>query len=148
MRNILMVIMGAICMLTSCHNEEEKFTPLDVQINGQKLEQTGENEFTIPPEGTNFLVYSTEKNLQHACINWVEIDGVEYYPDDLNNLYNDEARYTGDWGEIIISSSVMPVKSYVSIHANTSGRERKLRFGIDYSTYHHRIISIIQQPVH
>ena len=66
------------------------------------------------------------------------LNGVE------NDLYNDRADYSYDWGEINISSATLPVKNNITIRPNLSGKERKIRIGLNCFKYDYRILDIIQ----
>ena len=88
---------------------------------------------------------SEEKN-PFCLVNWFEVNGVECYLNGVeNDLYNDRADYSYDWGEIIISSATLPVKNNITIRPNLSGKERKIRIGLNCFRYDYRILDIIQR---
>ena len=90
-------------------------------------------------------VYSAEEKNPFCLDNWFEVNGVECYLNGVeNDLYNDRADYSYDWGEIIISSATLPVKNNITIRPNLSGKERKIRIGLNCFKYDYRILDIIQ----
>ena len=91
-------------------------------------------------------VYSAEEKNPFCLVNWFEVNGVECYLNGVeNDLYNDRADYSYDWGEIIISSATLPVKNNITIRPNLSGKERKIRIGLNCFKYDYRILDIIQR---
>ena len=99
----------------------------------------------IPAGGGQLTVYSTEEKNPFCFVNWLEVNGIECYLDSVeNDLYNDRADYSYDWGEIIISSATLPVKNNITIRPNLSEKERKIRIGFNCFRYDYRILDIIQ----
>ena len=99
---------------------------------------------------TNIVIFSgctfiNEEEKFNPVVNWFEVNGVECYLNGVeNDLYNDRADYSYDWGEIIISSATLPVKNNITIRPNLSGKERKIRIGLNCFKYDYRILDIIQ----
>jgi len=149
MKKILgtLLILTNIVIFSGCTfiNEEEKFNPVALKIESTDLAQTTRDEYTIPAGGGQLTVYSAEKN-PFCLVNWFEVNGVECYLNGVeNDLYNDRADYSYDWGEIIISSATLPVKNNITIRPNLSGKERKIRIGLNCFKYDYRILDIIQR---
>ena len=95
---------------------------------------------------TNIRYRREEEEKNPFCfVNWLEVNGIECYLDSAeNDLYNDRADYSYDWGEIIISSATLPVKNNITIRPNLSEKERKIRIGFNCFRYDYRILDIIQ----
>ena len=146
MKKILgtLLILTNIVIFSGCTfiNEEEKFNPVALKIESTDLAQTTRDEYTIPAGGGQLTVYSAEEK-NPFCF---EVNGVECYLNGVeNDLYNDRADYSYDWGEIIISSATLPVKNNITIRPNLSGKERKIRIGLNCFKYDYRILDIIQR---
>ena len=102
--------------------------------------------YTLPAGGGQLSVYSTEENNPFCFVNWLEVNGIECYLDSVeNDLYNDRADYSYDWGEIIISSATLSVKNNITYRPNLSVKERKIRIGFNCFWYDYRILDIIQR---
>lgn len=149
MKKILetLLILTNIVIFSGCTfiNEEEKFNPVALKIESTDLAQTTRDEYTIPAGGGLLTVYSAEEKNPFCFVNWFEVNGMECYLDSVeNDLYNDRADYSYDWGEIIISSATLPVKNNITIRPNLSGKERKIRIGFNCFKYDYRILDIIQ----
>ena len=149
MKKILgtLLILTNIVIFSGCTfiNEEEKFNPVALKIESTDLAQTTRDEYTIPAGGGQLTVYSAEEKNPFWLVNWFEVNGVECYLNGVeNDLYNDRADYSYDWGEIIISSATLPVKNNITIRPNLSGKERKIRIGLNCFKYDYRILDIIQ----
>ena len=149
MKKILgtLLILTNIVIFSGCTfiNEEEKFNPVALKIESTDLAQTTRDEYTIPAGGGRLTVYSAEEKNPFCLVNWFEVNGVECYLNGVeNDLYNDRADYSYDWGEIIISSATLPVKNNITIRPNLSGKERKIRIGLNCFKYDYRILDIIQ----
>lgn len=153
-RKLMKKILGTLLILTNivifsgCTfiNEEEKFNPVALKIESTDLAQTTRDEYTIPAGGGQLTVYSAEEKNPFCLVNWFEVNGVECYLNGVeNDLYNDRADYSYDWGEIIISSATLPVKNNITIRPNLSGKERKIRIGLNCFKYDYRILDIIQR---
>ena len=126
MKKILgtLLILTNIVIFSGCTfiNEEEKFNPVALKIESTDLAQTTRDEYTIPAGGGQLTVYSAEEKNPFCLVNWFEVNGVECYLNGVeNDLYNDRADYSYDWGEIIISSATLPV-SYTHLRAHETGR--------------------------
>ncbi len=150
MKKILgtLLILTNIVIFSGCTfiNEEEKFNPVALKIESTDLAQTTRDEYTIPAGGGELNVYSAEEKNPFCLVNWFEVNGVECYLNGVeNDLYNDRADYSYDWGEIIISSATLPVKNNITIRPNLSGKERKIRIGLNCFKYDYRILDIIQR---
>ena len=150
MKKILgtLLILTNIVIFSGCTfiNEEEKFNPVALKIESTDLAQTTRDEYTIPAGGEKINVYSAEEKNPFCLVNWFEVNGVECYLNGVeNDLYNDRADYSYDWGEIIISSATLPVKNNITIRPNLSGKERKIRIGLNCFKYDYRILDIIQR---
>ena len=150
MKKILgtLLILTNIVIFSGCTfiNEEEKFNPVALKIESTDLAQTTRDEYTIPAGGGQLTVYSAEEKNSFCLVNWFEVNGVECYLNGVeNDLYNDRADYSYDWGEIIISSATLPVKNNITIRPNLSGKERKIRIGLNCFKYDYRILDIIQR---
>ena len=150
MKKILgtLLILTNIVIFSGCTfiNEEEKFNPVALKIESTDLAQTTRDEYTIPAGGGQLTVSSAEQKNPFCLVNWFEVNGVECYLNGVeNDLYNDRADYSYDWGEIIISSATLPVKNNITIRPNLSGKERKIRIGLNCFKYDYRILDIIQR---
>lgn len=150
MKKILgtLLILTNIVIFSGCTfiNEEEKFNPVALKIESTDLAQTTRDEYTIPAGGGQLTVYSAEEKNPFCLVNWFEVNGVECYLNGVeNDLYNDRADYSYDWGEIIISSATLPVKNNITIRPNLSGKEKKIRIGLNCFKYDYRILDIIQR---
>lgn len=107
-------------------NEEEKFNPVALKIESTDLAQTTRDEYTIPAGGGQLTVYSAEEKNPFCLVNWFEVNGVECYLNGVeNDLYNDRADYSYDWGEIIISSATLPVKTILQFVRIFPGKRGK-----------------------
>ena len=142
MKKILgtLLILTNIVIFSGCTfiNEEEKFNPVALKIESTDLAQTTRDEYTIPAGGGQLTVYSAEEKNPFCLVNWFEVNGVECYLNGVeNDLYNDRA--------IIISSATLPVKNNITIRPNLSGKERKIRIGLNCFKYDYRILDIIQR---
>ena len=150
MKKILgtLLILTNIVIFSGCTfiTEEEKFNPVALKIESTDLAQTTRDEYTIPAGGGQLTVYSAEEKNAFCLVNWFEVNGVECYLNGVeNDLYNDRADYSYDWGEIIISSATLPVKNNITIRPNLSAKERKIRIGLNCFKYDYRILDIIQR---
>ena len=127
MKKILgtLLILTNIVIFSGCTfiNEEEKFNPVALKIESTDLAQTTRDEYTIPAGGGQLTVYSAEEKNPFCLVNWFEVNGVECYLNGVeNDLYNDRADYSYDWGEIIICHSTGQKQYY---NSSESFRERE-----------------------
>lgn len=141
---ISLVILLLSSLLLSCdNNEDEKFDPVKLKIESSNLTIVGDDEYMLPSTGGKFTIYSIDERNISCDLTYVEEGGVICHPES-DGLFDDESSYSEQWGEIILSSAIMPEKYHFTIYPNTTGKERKIRLGFNCFCYDCRLVSVIQ----
>lgn len=130
-----MLISIIICLM-SCSTEEEKFTPIELSIEG--VEFSVENMLilttNIPQEGVEFSITGIGEYADKVCVSDITVDG---------RIQNDPSMpitsFSGDWGSIEQNGNTIDF----TITPNQDDKSRLFEFTIG-GGYWVRYLKIVQ----